>query len=681
MNLLASRGIPSPTMADSGFKIPYQVVAKAPRGEWQPTPPQPAEISWETRGAIAKQFDDVYFRHDDGLGEVRHVFHEGCGLPDAWKGAETYTIAELGFGTGLSFLATWQAWREENSANSCLHYISFERSPLTLADLEKIHGAFPELASLSERLRQKMPLAVAGAHRIEFPDDNLYLTLFLGEAREFLPLVEARVDAWFLDGFSPAKNPDFWTKEIFQEVARLSRAKTRLATFSAARVVKDNLSAVGFRIEKRSGLGQKREVLAAVFLEDRMPVVRQARAREPRVAVIGGGLAGSALAYSFAKRNWRVTLIEEEAALAQKASGNAAAVLMAYLSAKPDFLSRFFSAAYQYSLRLIAELEAANKRPILHRCGVIRLTSSKRLEKVYTNLEAQGLPEEFVRALTAEQVSALCGFSVSSSGLQFPMGGWLCPALLCEMLTSCYAERVQFEFSKSAVRAEEHHECWSVSDREKSIVGDCNVVVFANGYRVTDFDQLSWLPVEKVRGQVQTLGAHESVAHLKSVLCYDGYIVPAHSGEHFVGATYNHNDDSEKIDPLQAETLRDRLGRWAPTLNTNELQITGGRVGFRTMSPDRLPILGPIPRLEGFEEAYKAANSDRYGPLHPRSADLPGLYASVGHGSRGLLSCLLGAELIASQACQQPLPLEFDLVRAVDPCRFLVRAVKRGQLQ
>ena len=206
------------------------------------------------------------------------------------------------------------------------------------------------------------------------------------------------------------------------------------------------------------------------------------------------------------------------------------------------------------------------------------------------------------------------------------------------------------------------------------------MLVLANGYQAKAFSQLAWLPVEKVRGQVHRVRSDPQITNLQCVMCYDGFLIPEQQGTHFVGATYDHDNDSRQFDRLQAEQLTNRLNQWAPQVDTKQLQICEGRVAFRTMSPDRLPIIGPVPRLEDFREAYQAANNGQYGPHFPVDAALPDLFVSVGHGSRGLLSCLLGAELIASQVEDQPLPIEADLVRAVDPCRFLVRAVKRGQV-
>lgn len=221
-----------------------------------------AELDWGADGVPRSGvFGDVYFSVADGLAETHAVFHAGCNLPAAWENTQHFTIAELGFGTGLNFLATWQLFNATQREGQHLHYISTEGFPLTLADATRALSHWPELQPLATQLLAQWPLALRGVQRLCFP--NVTLTLWLGDVAETLPQMEFTADAWFLDGFAPSKNPAMW-EGIYQHLARLSRSGTRAATYSVAVAVQRGLAAAGFIIEKVPGFGRKRERLQAV---------------------------------------------------------------------------------------------------------------------------------------------------------------------------------------------------------------------------------------------------------------------------------------------------------------------------------------------------------------------------------------------------------------------------------
>src|SRR6476619_4346196 len=211
--------------------------------------------------AFSDEFQDVYHSTHGGLAQSRHVFLAGNSLPERWKGRDAFVILETGFGLGLNFLAAWDAWRADASRPSRLHFISVESRPLDAKDLESALSPFASLAPLSRALRAAWPPPLAGFHRIHFDGGNVILTLLFGDAASVLPQLVASVDAFFLDGFSPAKNPGIWSPEVVCELARVAAPGATLATWTVAGGVRAALADAGFAIEKREGFAGKREML------------------------------------------------------------------------------------------------------------------------------------------------------------------------------------------------------------------------------------------------------------------------------------------------------------------------------------------------------------------------------------------------------------------------------------
>ncbi len=204
---------------------------------------------------VSRRFDDPYFSVTDGLAETRHVFLSGNDLPARF--APGFHIAELGFGTGLNLLAALMAWREAGIAGQ-LQFTSFEMFPLSAEEMARALAVFPEAAAVAGPVLEQW---ATGARRIVLPD--LQAEVILGDARETLPVWDWRADAWFLDGFSPAKNPELWGEGLMAQVARHSAPGATVATYSAAGHVRRALQVAGFRVERRPGYGTKRHMTAA----------------------------------------------------------------------------------------------------------------------------------------------------------------------------------------------------------------------------------------------------------------------------------------------------------------------------------------------------------------------------------------------------------------------------------
>ena len=343
-------------------------------------PTQQAHLEWDEQGQpLSSHFADVYFSNENALAETRYVFLANNQLPERFAALTTdqqLVIGETGFGTGLNFLCAWQLFEQQAVTGARLHFISVEKYPLNKADLQRALALWPELAPYAEQLLAQYVALHPGFQRLVFADGRIILTLLIGDALELLGQLDARVDAWFLDGFAPAKNPDMWTPELFAELARRSHPSTTLGTFTSTGYVRRRLNEAGFKMKRVPGLGKKWEVLKGAFIgsaaaPEKPWFARPAQPKGERSAlVIGAGLAGCATAASLAQRGWQVTLLERHPAIAQEASGNPQGVLYLKLSAHHTTLSRLIVSGYGHTRRL---LERLKKHQDWDNCGVLQL--------------------------------------------------------------------------------------------------------------------------------------------------------------------------------------------------------------------------------------------------------------------------------------------------------------------
>ena len=233
---------------------------------WQPV--VAGAVEWTDEGAPRSiRFDDVYYSRDNGLAESEFVFLQGNQLPCRWQNwnSRRFCIAETGFGTGLNFLLTWQAWRAAEQPRPELHYLSIEKYPLSTQNIAKALAAWPQLRPLAEQLLAQYPGLVPGQHRLLLEQGKVTLDLWWEDVADALPDLASQrrpfVDAWYLDGFAPARNEAMWHGDVLDAVAALSRPNASFATFTAAGHVRRHLTKAGFSVEKVAGYGSKRECL------------------------------------------------------------------------------------------------------------------------------------------------------------------------------------------------------------------------------------------------------------------------------------------------------------------------------------------------------------------------------------------------------------------------------------
>ena len=628
-----------------------------------------ANLDWDGDAPRSVFFDDIYFS-GDGPAETTHVFLNGNDLPARFEKPQRFTIGELGFGAGLNFLAVWDAWRRApKPAGAKLDFFSIEASPFSPKDMARAHGAWPAFSALAAMLCAQLPAPHHGFHRLELGGD-VTLTLYYGDAADGLRATEASIDAWFLDGFAPARNPAMWAPEIFKETARLSNDNATFATFTVAGAVRRTLQDAGFAIEKRPGFGRKRDMLAGRLTENTHKSHRAAwfDTRETsrlkpdaRIAIIGAGIAGAAMARALRIAGMAPTVFEANAP-ASGASGNPAGLIMPRLDADDTPAARFHVAAYLYTVQLLSSLQKNSSPTLFNQCGAVLHAHHDHIERESRRqkklLSMNVLPDGWIEA--------------RADGLAFPQGGVVNPANFVKALLGetpvIQREVKQLEFSGGEWRIT----CASGDDQ-------CfDAVVIANSFDALRFKQCRSLPLSGYKGQIDYFpnAAAPNRAHI-----FGPYIAPGPEGGLVIGATYARLTAGQQPSP-DTEATRSNIKAVGQTFPERARKLDPEasipRASIRCVTPDWMPVAGPMPDWGYYAGAYDGLRDGRRRD-YPPGRILPGLYILSGLGSRGLVTAPLTAAMIAAEIAGAPAPVDYTVAEALHPARFFIRELKRAR--
>jgi tRNA 5-methylaminomethyl-2-thiouridine biosynthesis bifunctional protein len=563
--------------------------------------PPHAELDWTADGAPrSRRFDDIYFSREGGLDETRAVFLEGCGLPEAWAGRRRFTVAETGFGTGLNILALLELWRRRKPAGGRLSIFSVEAYPLTREEAARALAAWPELAGLASLLIQRWPHRAPGFHRLDLPELDATLDLAVGEARWGIEAWSGAADAWFLDGFAPARNPQMWRPEVLAAIAARSAPGARLGTFTVAGNVRRGLQAASFAVDKRPGHGAKRERLEARFggapLTEPTP---------PTVAIVGAGIAGAALARAFRAQGVRPLVVDSDDGSA--ASGNPAALVTPALDAGGGPRAMIYAQAFARAVDLYTALGDA----VVIGRGVDQLARSERDPARFQAVLDSGLFEE--GALTRTE-----------RGLRIEEGLWIRPRAAIEAWLDG-SDRL----TARVTRLERVDGRWRLHGTA-GVIAEADIVAVAAGMGSGPLTgrEAAFTPV---RGQASwVLGAE-----LDHAVAWGGYACPMDGGVLF-GATHDRGrtdlDASAEDNARNLKTLAEGLPGLAAQAEGRPLH---SRAAVRATTFDRMPAAG-------------ALGED-------------GLYLLGGLGSRGFCTAPLLAEHVAAEVLGAPSPLPNSL--------------------
>ena len=552
-----------------------------------------ADILWQDGLPYAKKYADGYYSRDDGLAESAHVFIQGNDLIQRWQhwtAQRPFVIAETGFGTGLNCLLAWQQFEQYAPASARLHLLSLDKQPLSNADLRRALAKWTRLDAYSARLIACYPEPTLGCHRLHLAGDRVVLDLWFGEAvdvlREWTSLHQGLVDAWFLDGFAPAKNRSMWQPKVYQQIARLSRPRASLATFTAAGQVRRDLQAAGFSVYKRAGFGRKREMLCAYWAVPRL----QPRQNPPWFAlpkptqhrhalIIGGGLAGTATAKTLTQSGWQCTLLEQHSHLALGASAVPQAVAYPVLNAGWDAASRFYLAAYRHLLAFLAATPTLK----YNACGLLLAEQAHKPQHWAKVQAALNLPDSIARYLSPKHASQILGQKLDTAALFLPQAVHLNPADLV---------RTYWQLAEATGRADCQLNCrvqsmkydaghWQLQTNQGIFKSE--TVIVANAHAATHF--LPHLPLSPLAGQVSLVKQQQPI---NSILCGQAHITPAIAGWHTVGSTYQTDSEpqvSQAAHQSNAQAMQSCLNDWS--MDTRQYL---GWAGVRCSSPDPLAI-------------------------------------------------------------------------------------------
>ncbi|WP_298746608.1 tRNA (5-methylaminomethyl-2-thiouridine)(34)-methyltransferase MnmD [uncultured Brevundimonas sp.] len=582
-------------------------------------------LVWTEDGAPRSgRFDDIYFSREDGLAESRAVFLAGCGLPEAWRGRRRFTVAELGFGTGLNIAALLDLWRREGPPAGRLHILSVEAYPMRRDEAARALAHWPELAGAAGALLDAWPGPTPGFHRLDLPGFSATLDIAVGEAAWALSQWSGRADAWFLDGFAPATNPAMWSEAVLDGVAARSAPGARAATFTVAGAVRRGLADRGFAVARRPGHGRKRE-----RLEARRPDAAGAAAAAPTVAVIGAGIAGAAAVRAFAALGLPCTLVEQ-AGPGAGGSGFPSALVTPRLDVGDAAIAALNAQALSRARALYAAVPGAVVAE-----GVLQLEQAARDAARFARVAAQEIwPDGAMSTQDAAACARRLGEPVETGGLFMRdalalnprpvLDAWLGPA-----------GRV----TAAVARIEPGRDGWRLVDAAGGLILEAGVVVVAAGWGAAALRPD--LPLSPVRGQAEWapgVGAPP--------VAWGGYASPTPDGVLF-GATHDRGVTTAGTDAAARARNLHALAARLPELAARVAGAgdLGGRAAVRAATPDRLPLAGALG---------------------------PGLFALTGFGSRGFCLAPLLAEHVAAAAAGAPSPLPAGLAERVDPMRFVI---------
>jgi len=640
-------------------------------------PIEPAVVDVDALGrAYSARFGDIYHPQVGALAQARHVFLGGNKLPQRWRGRDRWVVLETGFGLGNNFLATWLAWREDPARCRQLHFVSIEQHPLRREDLARV-ARDAAVVPLARALEEAWPPLTPNVHVLSFDAGRVQLLLVLGDVQRCLPQLVMSVDAFFLDGFAPAANPQMWDARVCKALGRLAAPAATAATWTAARGLRDGLTTAGFQVCAVPGIAGKREITTAVYAPAYTPRRSPARAPvrreivEPHAVIVGAGLAGCAAAWALAEQGWRSTVLERSAGVGDGASGNPAGLFHGIVNGQDGTHARFNRAA-AFEARAAVRVAHAEHGVAAGLQGLLRLETTQPVAQMRATLARLGLPADYVQAFDAEQASACAGIALPAPAWWYPGGGWVDPAALARSWLARSAGAAQLRTGVEVAALRRDSTMWELLDARGQCVARSTTVVLANaGDALALLGATDW-PIQSVRGQISRALAADFDGPLPRVpVAGSGYLLPAVGEAAVFGATAQFDDADPEVreaDHLHNLAQLERLLGRASGLQCSALH---GRTGWRSTSLDRLPVVGAVPD----NSAPGAAGRRDQPRFVPRAR---GLFVLTALGSRGITWSALCGQVLAASITGAPLPLEADLLDAIDPARYISRQLRRA---
>ncbi|MFT4886355.1 MAG: tRNA 5-methylaminomethyl-2-thiouridine biosynthesis bifunctional protein [Pseudohongiellaceae bacterium] len=643
------------------------------------------------------KFDDIYYSTAGAAAESVHVFLNGTSLAERWQDCKekspVYSIAEIGFGSGLNFLNAWQLWQQSSKKPNRLHYIAFEKYPLKKTDLRRLLSNWPALSSQVTGLLKHYPEHGCVSHRLPIAAD-VTLDLHFGDALRRLKTINKiignGIDSWFLDGFSPRLNPDLWQDALIKEMARLSLPGATVASYSAAGFIRRQLRDAGFKVERQPGYGKKRHMTAAVFRDQSLvqetiptrtaqpwyalpPVISP-----PKTAtIIGAGLAGCSTAYALAQRGIEVTIVDSGKAVAAGASGIRQLALRPRLFKTGSALAEFYLQSFLFAAAQFKNLGANDSNDeFWFPSGVVQLSTALNKRRELSNAALETLyGSEIVKHLNKTQAAKVAGTLCAEDVLYFKLGGWVDSPRLCKRYLESDLIRFVGDCSIEHIERSVSASQWQAHPQQPDLdILQSDIIVVANSYSASQFPMIESLPLQTVRGQASYVDGTAASQRLRTVLSGQRSLFPTLNSKQTVSASYrgevdlirNEEDDQENLTALTSD-----FPQFA-TLKAGDYGI-----GVRCNTPDFKPIVGMVPNIKKMVIEYADLRRDARKEFSNPGHYHDGLYLSLAHGSNGLATAPLAGETLASLICGELSPLSTQALANLSAARFVIRDLKR----
>ncbi len=622
-----------------------------------------SDLNWHGDTPASPLYDDFYFFNEDGYGETRHVFLDGININQIdHDSSKPYIIVETGFGTGLNFLATWKAWRDAK-IKAPLYFISIEGHPLHEDVLTRSHAQFPILAEQSSTLIKHIPPPSPGHHLRHFDNGHITLLLIYDDILSGLKSLMSTVDAWYLDGFTPSKNPEMWSVSVFDQIKRLSDQGTKLATFTAAGFVRRGLSNRGFAMQKRAGFQKKRECLCGIFEKTRDSTqsknilhMNKINTAYSKTIVLGAGFAGAFTANALHRSGVDVTVINSPDK--PTASNVPGAILSPTFIQNHQGASRILTSSFLHSF--------SNEHILNNLCKPLGLLQKANGEKDKKRLNTLPSFLNWPRSWLDR----------AEDGLEFPRCGSVdTKNILHELLVGINqqpATIVDIQFIENE---------WHLFNQTNHLVARAPNLVLCGGVSGSDLPYINQMHMVPNRGQIELI--LDSAIYPAGSVTFDGYICPTINFKGLkvrpVGSSFTRNINDDWLDHNK-EDQQETIQNLQHNINTiTSPEPMDSWVGLRATTIDHFPIVGPIPKWEQWKNSLRplAKDSKRNKPLYPLEYH-KGLYTLTGLGSKGLQLAPLCAEIINAMIVGIPSPIADEDIKILHPGRFLIRDIIKG---
>lgn len=683
------------------------------------------EYSWG-EGHSTHQNDSVssVFKKTDKE-KSGQLFIEKNALKKRWSelnscSSSIFVVAETEFGTGLNFLNTWQLWNGlVENRNKTLHYIAFSKRPTSSQNLLKalsLQGWTDD--SLANNLACSYPPPLKGPHRIWFKEHRVALTLVFDDLLHGLNDNSFKTDCWFLTPPPSAAITESWDHKTYSAIADKCLPNSTFSSPCSDQKIRKHLADCGLtptdvdvnstgKIFTISGVFRKApNINSPIQQEQNRHQFERFAQKKPwfnnetkanqlnspqehrpmhEIIVIGAGLAGAWTARSLAERGTKVLVVDKAPKAAASASGNPVGVLYVKPGTEYTTATQVALLACQHARQRLTELKATENTENTNssvQCGVLQLLQSDADNRYADKLLYEGnLSPEIVRLVTASESSAIANTEIPVAALFYPQCGKVYPRKLCEELLCHPNISTRFncdiqELTRSAAADE-----WHLRDADKNILST-NTVIIATASDAIKFEQTQHLPLKPIRGQI-TVSTKPSQQRLTTVLCGDGYAAETEDNNLCFGASFVLAETQTNICPAETDGNFNKLNRLSKKLyqeitNLPSNQFTN-RASVRTSTPDYLPIVGPVAIDAMIRQKFGHLQKDSNYRFACKGSYYSNLYVNVGHGSKGLTTAPIAAEIISDYISNAPFSLGIKLTEALHPTRFTVRRLIKNK--